>query len=250
MEITCSFSARKHVFDTMKKFFLCTHIPIRALSNEGDFIHTIGYNKRFEALFENQKVIEKTEEKLCKEDSRSSLTLSSGSICFTVIYICPRNVHRGIYIIGPYKTCPSKDIEILYKPDSCIPHLISLLRNIAEDSAFIRRKKQAPYSLYVKKALDYMDARYNTPLSVEHISNYLGISKYYFCTMFKRETGKTFTQLLNEIRVEKSKYLLLEGKQSILDTAIAVGYNNQNYYNMIFKRITKTTPLEFRKCQL
>src|SRR5699024_6975480 len=80
-----------------------------------------------------------------------------------------------------------------------------------------------------------------------HVSEYLGINKSYFCSIFKNETGKTFTQFLNEKRIEKSKKLLREDNLSILDIALSVGFNNQNYYNIIFKRITNTTPLEYRK---
>ncbi|AKL95356.1 transcriptional regulator AraC family [Clostridium aceticum] len=246
MEVVYSTAGKKHILDNMEKFFLCTHLPIKALTYEGELIHTVGYNERLEDIYTYQKVFEKTEEELYKEDSSSTFTLSSDAINFTVFYICPRNVHRGVYIIGPYRTQPEQDREILYKPDSCIPHLISLLRNIAEDSDFIRQKKLSSYSLYVKKALDYMDAKYNTALNVSYVADYLGISKCYFCSILKKETTKTFTQVLNEIRIEKSKTLLLKGNQSILDIAISVGYNNQNYYNMIFKKLTKMTPLQFK----
>lgn len=57
----------------------------------------------------------------------------------------------------------------------------------------------------------------------------------------------TFTEFLNKIRIEKSKELLLEDKYSILDIALMVGFNNQNYYNIMFKKITNQTPLEFKR---
>ncbi|AOY78407.1 helix-turn-helix transcriptional regulator [Clostridium formicaceticum] len=241
-----SASGKRHIFDTMKKFFLCTHIPMKALTYEGELLHTVGYNKRLEDIYGYQNIFEKIEEELCTKDSTATLTLSFEAINFTVFYICPKNIHRGVYIIGPYSIYPGQNKEIVYKPEGCIPHLISLLRNIAGDSDFIRQKKLNTYSLYVKKALDYMDAKYNAPLNVSCVAEYLGISKCYFCSILKKETNKTFTQVLNEIRIEKSKILLLKGDQSILDVAISVGYNNQNYYNMTFKKLTKMTPLQFK----
>ena len=52
---------------------------------------------------------------------------------------------------------------------------------------------------------------------------------------------------MNEVRVEKSKELLREGNLSTLSIALSVGFNNQNYFNMTFKKLTGMTPLQYRK---
>lgn len=103
------------------------------------------------------------------------------------------------------------------------------------------------YTYHIKKALDYIYQNYEKPLTLEDMAKYLGLNKCYFCKLFRMETGKTFSQFLNELRVKKSKELLLNTNLSILDVALAVGYNNQNYYNMSFKKLTGTTPLKYRK---
>ncbi|NLY76709.1 MAG: helix-turn-helix transcriptional regulator [Tissierellia bacterium] len=78
------------------------------------------------------------------------------------------------------------------------------------------------------------------------MADYLGLNKCYFCQLFKRETGKTYSQFLNELRIEKSKELLENTNLSILDIALTVGYNNQNYYSMAFKKLTGTTPKNYK----
>ena len=95
-----------------------------------------------------------------------------------------------------------------------------------------------------------MDARYHDPITLEEVSQYLKISKSYLCNLFKKETGKTFSQFLNELRIEKSKKMLIEKDWPVLDIALSVGFNNQNYYNLIFKKLTHRTPLEFRKSRM
>lgn len=102
------------------------------------------------------------------------------------------------------------------------------------------------YSFHVRRAIDYTSNNYNAPLDLSRISKYLGINKCYFCNLFKKETGKTYSQFLNEIRVEKSKGLLANTNLSILEISLSIGYNNQNYYNMSFKKITGITPLKYR----
>ena len=47
----------------------------------------------------------------------------------------------------------------------------------------------------------------------------------------RKRTGKTFSQLVNEIRIEKSKELLTKNNLSILEIALSVGFNNQNYFS-------------------
>ena len=75
----------------------------------------------------------------------------------------------------------------------------------------------------------------------------ININKSYFCKIFKSETGYTFTNYLNIFRVEKSKNLLKNPNMSLLDVAVSVGFNSQNYYSSVFKKITNKTPLEYKQ---
>jgi len=102
------------------------------------------------------------------------------------------------------------------------------------------------HNFHINKAISYTYKYYTKPLTIEKMANCLGINKCYFCELFKKETGKTYSQFLNELRIEKSKELLKNTNMSILEIALTVGYNNQNYYCMAFKKITGTTPLQYR----
>ncbi len=127
--------------------------------------------------------------------------------------------------------------------------MISLLRNIALDSRYIKEKvltRKMPNSLHIRKAMDLLDANYSDDISLDDISRHLKINKSYFCSILKKETGKTFSQLVNEIRIEKSKELLTKNDLSILEIALSVGFNNQNYFSSTFKKFNNKTPIEFR----
>lgn len=102
------------------------------------------------------------------------------------------------------------------------------------------------YSFHVRKAMNYTEKNYTEPLTLQFISEYLNLNKCYFCNLFKNETGKTYSKFLNEVRIEKSKYLLENTNLSMLEVALSIGYNNQNYYTMAFKKITGTTPIKYR----
>lgn len=105
-------------------------------------------------------------------------------------------------------------------------------------------------NLHINDALSYIEENYHENITLESISNTLYLNKCYFCTLFKEQTGKSFSNYLNEIRIDKSKELLKNKKLSILEIAHAVGYNNQTYFNSLFKKYTNITPLQYRKEKL
>lgn len=245
-------SVYEHIRQLGKKFFSCTHLPICSFDFNGNLIHSTGYTRELEEIFNHNHIFERARQEHNAKTGNSIISIScTSSIFFAASRICARNINRGFHILGPFTTLENANLPgIVYKPACCIPHLFTLLSNISADSIYLKQKIKnfngLPYSPYVKKAIDYIDARYHEPITLSDIAAHLNISKYYLCSLFKKETAKTFSLYLNEIRIEKSKELLMREHLSILDIALSVGFNNQNYYNTIFKKIMKNTPLEFR----
>ncbi len=61
----------------------------------------------------------------------------------------------------------------------------------------------------------------------------VGFSVYYFTKFFKKNTGKTFITFLNEYRLEKAKWILLNNNISIVDLVEEVGLEVQNFLQSI-----------------
>lgn len=101
--------------------------------------------------------------------------------------------------------------------------------------------------LYGQRVYLYVEQNFDRQLKLEDVASYFHLNKCYFCSVLKKELGKTFSQIVNEVRVEKSKELLREGNLSTLSIALSVGFNNQNYFNLTFKKLTGMTPLQYRK---
>lgn len=106
---------------------------------------------------------------------------------------------------------------------------------------------QRVYSLHVQKAIDYIEKNIAEDLSLDQVVDYLKLNKTYFCKLFKENTGKTFSQYVNQVRIEYSKKLLEDTNLSILDVALAVGYNNSNYFHKAFKERLGVTPYNYRQ---
>ena len=98
----------------------------------------------------------------------------------------------------------------------------------------------------IKQALQYIAQHYAEPLSLEQVAARVHLTPAYFSTLFKRSTGTSFKEHLNMVRVEESKRLLSHTEYSLLDIAVATGFDNQSYYTKVFKKYTGLTPGQFR----
>jgi AraC-like DNA-binding protein len=95
--------------------------------------------------------------------------------------------------------------------------------------------------------IDFTLANYAQPISLSDAAQKAALTIPAFCKYFKRLTGKTFTQFLNEVRIESAaRMLLVQNDKSISQISEDVGYRNLSHFNRQFKKIKKLTPRSFR----
>jgi AraC-like DNA-binding protein len=100
-----------------------------------------------------------------------------------------------------------------------------------------------------KNMMDYILNNYNRDISIDEISRNLGISYSYTRKLFKEKTGTSILDYINEIRIDKSKDLLLKTDHTYKEIAEMLGYNNEQSYVRYFKKYMCITPNSFRKRQ-
>ncbi|WP_066190992.1 MULTISPECIES: response regulator [Gracilibacillus] len=118
--------------------------------------------------------------------------------------------------------------------------------------AFWDKQAQDGYALYsnhpiVQMILQYIHDHYAEELSVRSLAVKVSIDENYLSALFKKETGDSLIQYIHTVRIEQAKKLLKETTMSISEIAEQVGFLNDNYFIKIFKRITESTPKNFRK---
>ncbi len=106
--------------------------------------------------------------------------------------------------------------------------------------------KQRPTDFYVDAVAAIIDQRYEQPLRLSEVAEELHVHPNYLGQLLKRETGRSFRQLLCCQRIEKAKVMLSVGK-SVTDTAFACGFSDGNYFSTVFRRETGMTPSHFAK---
>ena len=92
------------------------------------------------------------------------------------------------------------------------------------------------YNHYVKKVNWIIQDRYNTKLAESEIAKELGISVGYLCTMYKKYTGRTILEYLLMYRMRKAEALLENSNMPTVKIALAVGFEDENYFRKKFKQ--------------
>ena len=84
-------------------------------------------------------------------------------------------------------------------------------------------------------------------MSLKMVGSFLGLSEVYFCRLFRKETGMSFTEFRNSERIKAAKIKLADIDKRVSEISDDVGYDNPKYFNYVFKRLVGLTPLEYRR---
>lgn len=100
---------------------------------------------------------------------------------------------------------------------------------------------------YVNHAVAYIQNHYSLPVSVEEISDYVGINRSYLCSLFKEYTGMSPIKYLQNFRVTRAQHMLTVTDISVESIALSCGYQSAEAFHKIFKQLTGMSPKTFRK---
>ncbi len=98
----------------------------------------------------------------------------------------------------------------------------------------------------IKVIYDFVRENFQQNISLEEMSELTNMTVPSFCRYFKKQSGKTFTQFVNEFKVIHACKLLSETGRSISDICFECGFNNFSHFNKQFKNVTGKNPSEYR----
>lgn len=123
-----------------------------------------------------------------------------------------------------------------------------ILDNIWKILDKIEKSRNEEYSRPVADAIQHILMDYaNQDLSLQTLSEKIHVNAVYLGRVFKKETGSSFNDYLNNVRVEKAKELLTTTNYKGNELYEKVGFSNYNYFYIVFKKITGVKPTEYRK---
>ena len=135
--------------------------------------------------------------------------------------------------------------------DSALPSLEELEDWCAERylrlRTLIRRRQTDSAGQTVETAKEYIRQHYaESDLSVEKLCAYLHLSSTYFSTLFKRETGTSFTAYVTTVRMEAAAEAIRGTEEKTYLIAQRCGYEDPNYFSYVFKRHFGVSPTKYR----
>ncbi|MEI6871700.1 MAG: AraC family transcriptional regulator [Verrucomicrobiota bacterium] len=164
---------------------------------------------------------------------------------------------RGIRITGDTRAQISRWMEELpnSKPTSQLGSLLLILARTAEAPSkevnlLSKRAFDLPLDGQHQEALSrviiHIAANFRGEVPLEDLLVMTDMSRATFARQFKRYSGRTFSDFLNQLRLKSACQELKESNHSVIDIAYASGFSQISFFNRLFQRVMHCTPTQFR----
>lgn len=136
------------------------------------------------------------------------------------------------------------------RPESRLPKMLEMLelisksdngRPIGINTALDKTERR------LEKIRVFCSCNYAREIKLDEIASHTGMNKSAFCRFMRRNAGKSFSQYLNDFRLERAVERLLHSDDGIAETAYSVGFSNVTYFNRLFKSHYGFSPKNIRK---
>lgn len=134
-------------------------------------------------------------------------------------------------------------------PEKRLPLMIELLVAISDISAsscagsnsMLTRNERR-----LEKVRVYCACNYSRRITLDEMSRHVGMNKSAFCTFMRHSAGATFSEYLNNMRLDRAHDKLRHTDYGIAEIAVISGFQNVTYFNRLFRRKYGCSPKEIR----
>lgn len=137
------------------------------------------------------------------------------------------------------------DIASSYIRKGLLFRIFRLLSTEYDFSLSKEQRKTLNWIIY-EEISEYMKRHY-ADISIQDLVNEFHFQEDYFNRLIKNKTGMTYSEYLQNIRLEKARSLLMDSKISIDKICESVGYHNKGFFYKLFKEKYGMTPSQYRK---
>lgn len=112
-----------------------------------------------------------------------------------------------------------------------------------------KKEKDGKNKDVIARVKEYIQDNFANEISLNEIAGKFYLNPYYLSQLFKKKTGMTYQSYVTQLRVEKAKALLMEGKK-VYEVCLLVGYSDNTYFSKVFEKIVGCRPSEYRKKEM
>jgi len=98
----------------------------------------------------------------------------------------------------------------------------------------------------IHKIYHFIETNYQRPIDVNEVASFCQLTTAAFCRYFKKSTHYTFTDFLNQFRINQSKKILMQNK-TVTEACYESGFENLSHFNKTFKKFAGENPSAFKK---
>lgn len=162
---------------------------------------------------------------------------------------------KGIYFYGHSKTNLGETLKKIFQLTHfeqfiAILQLLQSMAQCAEKDILHANPIGQHYNLKEQQRLKvvyaYIEEHYQEKMDIIDMAKLTHLTHAAFCRYFKKMTLMTFTEFVNQYRINQAKNLLLLDK-TVSEVCFSCGFESLSYFNRIFKKVTGENPLQFKK---
>lgn len=177
---------------------------------------------------------------------------------FSVINQLFKRSASGIAFYGETKAIAAQRLKSLQNLPSFnqLMELMDIFQFLANSAEYhVLNSDELSLQFFLKDKIrmgaiyEYIDANYNRKPDVKVVAEKVHLTTPAFCRYFKRQTNMTFTDFVNQYRIDMAKNLLMQDK-NVTETCYAVGFESLSYFNKLFNKIVGKNPSDFKRSWL
>lgn len=156
---------------------------------------------------------------------------------------------RAVSCFQGLSSCYKQDTFLSEKLQSTyVLQLVLLLReSLSGEAPFLDQLTDSKVRPEIMDSILYINSHYQESLTLDFITEYVHISKYHFCRLFRQATGATFVEYLNKIRLSKAEQLLRETTLPLKQVALQAGFSSGVHLSRSFHAAYQMSPSEYRR---
>ncbi|AQY51812.1 AraC family transcriptional regulator [Listeria weihenstephanensis FSL R9-0317] len=121
------------------------------------------------------------------------------------------------------------------------------VRRLVRDSTEDATSKSQETLEKLQQIFAYVEDHYQETITLQQVADHVGFSSYYFTKLFKRNMGITFMAFVNDYRLSKAKWILMNEETPVTEVAELAGFSSVKTFHHAFKRAMGVSPLKYRK---
>lgn len=141
----------------------------------------------------------------------------------------------------------STPVSSRQRHESAVSLLVIFAQHLSSLTNQLMVREAAAESPTVARARAYISDHLSEEITLGVVARAAAMSAFYFCKVFKKETGLTFTEYLARLRVETVKRMLLNPHKRISEAAYDAGFQSLSQFNRVFRHFVGETPSDYRE---